>query len=628
MRLPKKTIFAASGLAIAMAVVGSMSMPTSTAGYSLIGGNLAQGQRDLRVCNNFTDPQANNNTIPHSNFPGHTGAPMAIWKGCAEWASVPRAGNGAGDGVVSNPIIGSGGANFDPHMQGTATGPGGTNGNIHSELSGSGGSTLAFTETPISDGWRILYYSSWTWHDGPGNVTSGVDLQGVACHEYGHALGLGHSGSGGATMAPGISGTGIPARSIASDDINGVKAIYGAMSGSKCEITGISGDFNIGQTLTITGQNFSTNNNEVWFTKVNSNGVATKVTGVSSTGGGTTINVTIPAGVEDGDLMVKNSGFAHDDLSNAWPIDIGAPAGDPPSLLSISPLSGPAGGFTTVTLTGSGFTGTNSVKFGGVDAISFVVNSSSSVDAITPPGALFDVVDVTIADIEGVSTLTNAYVYTTNPVPSIDTVSPSSGTTDGGDLVTVSGPSVVGVTDVTFGGVSGTNLDIVSATSLTIETPPGSLGAVDVVAIGAGSDTLVGGFTYFDDGEFINVGPSGLPGIIGEPILVGQGDLTPGSASGFTLTVSSALPGTQLTMWASIGDEVPTPFKGGTLYTIPIALAIPAQADLLGGFTLPAIIPPIMPSGAKFTLQFLCIDGFAPTGLGFSMSNGLKAVVP
>ena len=49
MRLSKKTIFAASGLVLSVAMVGAMSMPTSTAGFSLIGGALGLGQRDIRV---------------------------------------------------------------------------------------------------------------------------------------------------------------------------------------------------------------------------------------------------------------------------------------------------------------------------------------------------------------------------------------------------------------------------------------------------------------------------------------------------------------------------------------------------------------------------------------------------
>jgi hypothetical protein len=50
------------------------------------------------------------------------------------------------------------------------------------------------------------------------------------CHEYGHALGLGHSGSGSATMFPAGSLGQTSIRSIATDDINGVQCVYGVAS--------------------------------------------------------------------------------------------------------------------------------------------------------------------------------------------------------------------------------------------------------------------------------------------------------------------------------------------------------------------------------------------------------------
>ena len=266
--------------------------PTSE-GYSLIGGSLSTSQRDVRIFNNFTDSTANNNQTADDQFPGHQGAAMAIWKAVVEWGSEAH-GDGTGDPTQGSGL-GSGGANFDAHFQGNTNGVGSTNNNIHSELSGSSGGVLAYCETPISDGWRIRYYSGWTWQDGPGSVFSGVDLQGVACHEYGHALGLGHSGVGGATMFPSISGTGTGQRSIAGDDQNGVKAIYGTKSSTKPVVTGVTV---AGSNVTITGSDFSTSNNQVWFTNKNTTSTGAdptvKVTGLASTGGGTQIVCPIP----------------------------------------------------------------------------------------------------------------------------------------------------------------------------------------------------------------------------------------------------------------------------------------------------------------------------------------------
>jgi hypothetical protein len=346
----------ASLLAVCAAgsAVASLSRPVDTAAYTLIGGNLSLSQRDFRVFNNFTDATANNNTTPHVNFPGQTGAVLAIWKGQDEWGSEPRAGNGLGDGLASNPVIGSGGANFDNVFGGTHTAIGTINDNIHSELAGSSGSTLAYTQTPISDGWRIRYYSSWTWQDGPNGVSTGIDLQGVATHEIGHTLGLGHTTVGGSTMTAFISGTGTAQRSIEADDINGIKAIYGAKSATKPHIGGLSGSKMPGGTLTISGSGFTTTGNEVWFTRQGNLGNPQKVLSVSSTGGGTTINVVVPSTATDGDVLVKNgSGSSHANLSNAWPIDIGSAATAGTGFTELHPGLGTATGAVPY-LTGGG----------------------------------------------------------------------------------------------------------------------------------------------------------------------------------------------------------------------------------------------------------------------------------
>jgi hypothetical protein len=616
-------IFAVAGLAGSAALVASLSQPIETAAYSLIGGSLGTGQRDFRVWNNFSDTQANNNTVPHASFPGQTGAVMSIWKGHVEWASEPYAGTGLGDGLGSNPVLGSGGANFDNTFQGLATSAGNTNGNVHSELAGSSGGVLAFTETPISDGWRILYYSGWTWHDGPASVSSGVDLQGVACHEIGHALGLGHTNESGSTMTPSISGTGTGQRSIEVDDIDGVQAIYGVKSASKPHIGGVSGTFQIASTLTISGSNFDATGNEVWFSKASSDGIPVKVTGVASSGGGTQISVTIPAGITDGDVLVKRTGTGGASLSNAWPLDIGAPAGDPPLVLSVLPATGPAGGFTEVTLGGTGFSGANSVTFEGVPALSFQVLNGTTITAVTPGGAMFSTADVTVSDPEGVSTLSDAFTYTVNPTPSISTIEPDVGGLGGGTLVSFTGSSVVGVTSVTFGGVPGSDLEIVSETELTVVVPAHAAGSVDVTASGSGSDTIVGGFLYVDEGSFVNIGP-GKTGALGAPLLAGTGDLGAGSASGFTLSLTSAFPLKPVTLFVSLSQGA-APFKGGTFYPLPILTSLSFSTDIFGQVVLPASLPAAMPS-VSFVLQYWCQDPI--TSFGLSASNGLKCIMP
>jgi hypothetical protein len=303
------------GAGTGLAFLGAFALSPRTEAWTTIGGFLDLNQRDFRVFNNFTDPTANDNNVPHPNFPGATGAAMAIWKAYVEWGSRLH---GNGDGDSHQPFgLGSGGANFDPSWQGMATTTGDTNSNIVSQISGSSGGTLAYTETPIGDGWRIRFLQdAATWNDGPTTPSNHYDIQGVACHEFGHALGLGHSGDGGATMVPGAAQPAVTQRSINADDIAGVQAVYGVALPTKPIISGITTA--PGQ-VTITGSNFSASGNEVWFTPTAVGGTGVPVKAFNVPSNGTQMFVTVPAGAGPGDVLVRIPGTTNDKLSNAWP---------------------------------------------------------------------------------------------------------------------------------------------------------------------------------------------------------------------------------------------------------------------------------------------------------------------
>ncbi len=624
MNLRLKTILATGGLVAGLTLASGFSVSTdvrSAEGFGLLGHSLGLTQRDFRTNVSFDDSTASNNTSPHVNFPGQLGAEMAIWKGAVEWSSTSH-GNGTGDPVGGN-SLGSGGANFDTHWQGQTTSTANF-ANIVNVLPGFSGTTLAF-QIGGGGGWNISYYDGHVWDDGPGTVAGGrYDIQGIMTHEYGHALGLDHTGVGGATMTPSIGAGQEFARSIAGDDIAGVQAIYGASAATKPVITGISGSFGAGQTLTITSTNLSAVNNKVWFTNSAANGSIVKVEFLSSGGGGTTLDVTVPGTAADGDILVQRNQAGGQSLSQPWPFnfDDGVPV--PPTPTDISPTSGPNAGWTEVDITGIEFTGSTAVTFGGVAAQSFSVVNDGLIEAVTPPGTNGVSVDVAVTAPDGTGTLVAAYTYGSNPSVDIDMVTPNTGSAAGGTVVSITGPNVVPVFNIKFDGVLATNVQVVSATELTCETPAGTAGAtVDVFIQGSGTDTIVDGFTYDSaGGAFVNIGP-GLGGALGVPVLGGTGDLTPLGAGG-TLTLTNAAASAP-DIWFIGLTEAAVPLEGGILYPFPWLLLAVLVTDPSGEISLPLAVP-ASAAGLDVILQMWIQDATGPNG--YTATNGLRLEIP
>jgi hypothetical protein len=381
--------FAAGGAVLAGAVA---LMPGAATGYALVGGALGLDQRDVRVFDNFGDATANDNATPDAGFPGYVGAELAIWKATVEWGSELH-GDGQGDPQQPGDL-GSGGANFDASFQGNALGIGSKNDNVHSEIAGSGGGVLAFCELPIADGWRIRYYASETWSDGPGAPLPGEqDLQGVAAHEYGHALGLAHSSVVGATMYPSASAGGYALRSLAADDVAGLQAVYGAKSPAKPRITNATVDAVAG-TITLFGVNFAAAQNELWFPRDTPTAAGAdpvlRVSGIASTDGGTRIAAALPVGAGPGDVLVRIPGGGHASLSNAWPFQpLGTgPGFTAPVITGVQPsvLAAVQVAPRLVDVTGTGFQTLVAARIAGValDQAAVAVHSDTSLTLDVP----------------------------------------------------------------------------------------------------------------------------------------------------------------------------------------------------------------------------------------------------
>ena len=377
--------------------------------YSLIGGSLPLDYRGFRVYNNFQDSTANDNRTAEANYPGALGAELSCWKAAMEWGSRPHM-DGKGDPLQSN--IGDGGGNFDFFYLGRATSY--SNPRVGDNMifavtdlgSGVLGATFSY-QNGNPPGWYMAISERYTWDDGPGNHSL-LDLQGIVTHELGHSLRLGHSSNQSATMYYAAQNRGLPARSIHTDDGNGVKAIYGTRSSTKPEITGTGGAYAPGQVMTISGRNFATTGNEVWFTSGGSPSPV-KVTGVSSTAGGTTLSFTIPLSARVGNVAVKIPGSSAWCLSNPWAYDPTIVT-NPPQLTGISPatVANIQGG--VVTLAGKYLAGVTRVDVGALQygSGSFTIVSDSQIKFNAPdPPVTLGVVKVTATNPSGTSNAVN-----------------------------------------------------------------------------------------------------------------------------------------------------------------------------------------------------------------------------
>jgi hypothetical protein len=178
------------------------------------------------------------------------------------------------------------------------------------------------------------------------------------------------------------------------------------------------------------------------------------------------------------------------------------------SVKAIAPAVGPIEGGTKVTITGSGFTGSGftvgengtgkpNVKIGALPATAVVVVSDKELQAVTAPGSV-GYVDVAVTLNGKSAVLKNGFQYAQKGLK-LFVAFPSAGAQAGGTLVHLYGLGFQPSMQVTFGGKPATHFTFVDPGHATVRSPPGKVGAVDVVATaGKETATLQGGFVYFN----------------------------------------------------------------------------------------------------------------------------------
>ncbi|WP_406278364.1 IPT/TIG domain-containing protein [Nocardia sp. NBC_00881] len=225
-----------------------------------------------------------------------------------------------------------------------------------------------------------------------------------------------------------------------------------------------------------------------------------------------------------------------------------------PTLTSVSPNSGSAGGGNTVVLTGAGFGGATAVKFGATAAISFTVLSATEIAAVVPAGA--GTVAVTVTNPIGTS---NSVPYTYIPAPTLSSVVPNFGPQTGGNTVILTGTNLTGVTTVSFDATPASSFTVVSGTKITAVVPARSLGpaAVTVAADGGISNAVV--YTYVAAPTVISANPNSGPETGGNTVII-QGT----GFTGATAVRFGATPAVSFTVGSSTEITAVAPAGTGT----------------------------------------------------------------
>jgi hypothetical protein len=132
------------------------------------------------------------------------------------------------------------------------------------------------------------------------------------------------------------------------------------------------------------------------------------------------------------------------------------------------------------------------------------VQDGTTITAVTPSRASTGTVAVRVVTPYGAVNAPTAERFTYAAVPTVTSLSPTSGPAAGGTNVTINGSGFTGATAVSFGSVAATSFTVVSSTRITARTPAQTAGVVTVSVTTPGGTSAAGTgarFTYSGSAE-------------------------------------------------------------------------------------------------------------------------------
>jgi hypothetical protein len=340
--------------------------------------------------------------------------------------------------------------------------------------------------------------------------------------------------------------------------------------------------------------------------------------------------------------------------------------GSTPKINSIFPSAGSAAGGFEFVIIGTGYEAGDSldVTVGGKAATVVTVDSSTQVRVTAPSGDAGSVVDVVLTNGDGQAvTFADALTYVAaGAVPTVVSISPSTGSEAGGTDLTITGTNfvagdslgvVVGgnLASVVAENNFASNVTLVSSTQITATTPPGTAGDVDVVVVNGDGQIAIaeGAFTYVagDAPTITSISPaagtaaggtqlmiSGANFVVGDSFNVTVGGqaatgVTVDSATQITVTTPSGTAGSVVDVEVTSGDgQVITASGSFTYVALDSVVAVdgvsPSAGPEAGGTQLTI-------SGANFVAGdrlSVTVDGQAATGVTVDSATQITATTP